>query len=321
MATTKGKAELKMSAIAKTILSWFDSHSINPEDCTSEKIDWFKALPFVLIHFMVGLAYFSGVSITALAICFVSYFIRMFAITGFYHRYFSHKAFKTGRVMHSLFAFLGSSTTQRGPLWWASHHRRHHSHSDQEKDTHSPVVYSFLWSHMGWFLCRKNYPTDMRHVKDWEKYPELKFINRFDMFSPAIYIAILYGIGAFANAYFPNLNFDGFQSVVWGFIISTVILYHATFTINSLAHRWGSQRYDTNDQSRNNRFLAIITLGEGWHNNHHFYPSSARQGFFPGEWDVTYKILQIFKCFGLISDLKSNTPETIPISIKNNSSE
>jgi stearoyl-CoA desaturase (Delta-9 desaturase) len=298
-----------MNKASKIVVSWFDSHALKVDDCLEEKVDWFRAAPFILIHLTPLLVFYCGFSVTALIICLLSYLIRMFAITAFYHRYFSHKTFKTNRLVHSFFAFLGSSTTQRGPLWWASHHRRHHTRSDTEADVHSPVTRSFIFSHMGWFLTKKHFPTERKHVQDWMKYPELVFINRFDIFSPVLYAALLFGLGEACNFLFPELLTNGFQFVVWGFFISTIILYHATFTINSLAHRWGHRTFETNDDSRNNRFLAILTLGEGWHNNHHHFPSSARQGFYKGEWDITFLCLKVMKQIGLISQLKDRIPD------------
>lgn len=298
-----------MQKVSRIVISWFDSHALKQDDCLEEKVDWFRAMPFILIHLTPIMAFFCGISWTALTVCFLSYFLRMFAITGFYHRYFSHKTFKANRIIHTIFAFLGSSTTQRGPLWWASHHRRHHSCSDTEEDAHSPVTKSFIFSHMGWFLTKKHFPTKERHIMDWLKYPELVFINRFDIFSPLLYAILLYFMGELTNYFFPSLLTNGFQFFVWGFCISTILLYHATFTINSLAHTWGTKTFPTPDESRNNRFLAVLTLGEGWHNNHHHFPSSVRQGFYKGEWDVTYQILKFMAKLGWVYDLKDVIPE------------
>ncbi|MCM8527134.1 MAG: acyl-CoA desaturase [Lentisphaeraceae bacterium] len=297
-----------MSRAARIFISWFDSHVFKESDTLEEKVDWFRALPFFLMHLTPLLIYFCGFSWTALTVCLLSYLIRMFAITAFYHRYFSHKTFKTSRVVHAIFAFLGSSTTQRGPLWWASHHRRHHSRSDEEDDVHSPVTKSFWFSHMGWFLTKKHFPTEKKHVQDWLKYPELVFINRFDFFAPLVYSLLLYGLGVLTNFLFPQLGTSGLQFLVWGFFVSTILLYHATFTINSLAHRWGSKRFDTKDDSRNNRFLAVLTLGEGWHNNHHYFPTTAKQGFYKGEWDPTFRIIKLMEKIGLVHSIKEKIP-------------
>jgi stearoyl-CoA desaturase (delta-9 desaturase) len=227
----------------------------------------------------------------------------MFAITAFYHRYFSHKSFKTNRVWQFVFAVLGNSATQRGPLWWAAHHRKHHKHSDEEADLHSPVKHGFWWSHMGWFTCDAAFKTDYSMVKEWAKFPELRFLNRFDILVPIILGVSLFGIGEALYYFSPQLETSGAQLFIWGYCISTVLLAHGTFTVNSLNHTWGKRRFKTSDDSRNNIWLAIITLGEGWHNNHHRFPVSARQGFYWWEVDVSYYLLNLMSKLGIIWDL------------------
>ena len=221
----------------------------------------------------------------------------MFAITGFYHRYFSHRSFQTSRPMQFLFAVIGASSVQRGPLWWAAHHRKHHRHSDTEHDVHSPHHHGFWWSHVGWITSPANFPTDYSQVPDLAKYPELRFIDRFDTLVPLLLALALYWIG-------------GLPYLIWGFFISSVVLFHFTCSINSLAHIWGGQRYYTSDQSRNNLFLALLTFGEGWHNNHHKYPGSSRQGFFWWEIDLTYYGLKLLASLRLITDLRP-VPERV----------
>jgi stearoyl-CoA desaturase (delta-9 desaturase) len=228
----------------------------------------------------------------------------MFAITGFYHRYFSHKAFKTSRPMQFLFGLIGATSVQRGPLWWAAHHRNHHRHSDTELDVHSPVRHGFLWSHMGWFLTRAGFRTDRSRIKDLLRFPELRLLDRFDILVPVALAAALFLLGNWLESNHPGLGTSGPQLLVWGFFVSTVVLFHATVTINSLAHRFGSRRYETSDDSRNNWWLALITFGEGWHNNHHHFPGSARQGFRWWEIDLTYYVLRLLSLFGLVWDLK-----------------
>jgi stearoyl-CoA desaturase (delta-9 desaturase) len=215
----------------------------------------------------------------------------MFAITGFYHRYFSHRAFRTSRAAQLVFALLGASAVQRGPLWWASHHRHHHAHADRPEDAHSARQHGFLWSHCLWFLTAGNVRTRFDRVRDLARYPELRLIDRFDVAVPILLASTLYLAG-------------GVQFLVWGFCVSTVALYHATFTINSLAHRYGSRRYATRDDSRNNAWLALLTFGEGWHNNHHYYPRAARQGFYWWEVDLTYYALRMLAALGIVWDLK-----------------
>ena len=201
----------------------------------------------------------------------------MFAITGFYHRYFSHKAFKVGRGWQFVFAMVGNASVQRGPLWWAGHHRHHHRFADTEKDVHSPSQHGFWWSHIGWLTSLANFATPYRYVKEWTQFRELVWLNRFDTAVPILFAVGLYLSGAFLERVAPHLGTSGGQMLVWGFFVSTVALFHATCTINSLDHMFGTRRFDTPDTSRNNALLALVTLGEGWHNNHHHFAVSARQ--------------------------------------------
>jgi stearoyl-CoA desaturase (delta-9 desaturase) len=240
----------------------------------------------------------------ALSVTLVLYLVRMFAITGFYHRYFSHRSFKTSRVGQFIFGLLGASAVQRGPIWWAAHHRHHHVHSDKPDDVHSPVQHGFFWSHMGWFMSHKHFAADLSRVKDLLKYPELRFLDRFDIAVPTILGVGVFLLGVLLKQAAPGLGTNGWQMLVWGFFISTVAVYHGTYTINSLSHVFGRQRYKTGDASRNNVWLAIITLGEGWHNNHHHYPASVRQGFYWWEFDITFYLLKLMSYFGVIWDLK-----------------
>jgi stearoyl-CoA desaturase (delta-9 desaturase) len=276
----------------------------------SRQIDWPRVLPFLLMHLGCLGAWWVGVSATAVAVAVALYAVRMFAITGFYHRYFSHRAFRTSRAMQFLFALLGASAVQRGPLWWASHHRHHHANSDLPADSHSARQHGFAWSHTGWFLARANFATRRDRIPDLARYPELRFLDRFDVLVPLLLALGLYGAGEWLAHAAPALGTDGLQLVVWGFCVSTVVLYHATFTINSLAHRIGWRRYATPDDSRNNLWLALLTFGEGWHNNHHHYPASARQGFYWWEVDLTYYGLRLLAALGLIWELKP-VPATV----------
>lgn len=289
----------------KTLISMLDSDALDQVENPSDQTDFKRILPFIILHFAALTALLVNFSWACVALLAFSYFIRMFAITAFYHRYFSHKTFKTSRPVQFIFAFLGCASVQRGPLWWASHHRQHHRFSDQEEDAHSPVQRSFWYSHMGWFLTEKHFPTNKKYVRDWMKFKELVFLNRFDWFAPVVYALLMIAFGKLSSMYFPELGLTAGNAFVWGFIISTLILYHGTFTINSLAHKYGSRTYETRDQSRNNFWLALITLGEGWHNNHHHYPNTIRQGFRKRELDVTYYILYMMKCVGLVSDFKA----------------
>ena len=289
-----------------TLIRWFDAWAAQEQIPTDLPIraDWFRVVPFIGMHLMCLGVFWVGWSWTAVSVALALYMIRMFAITGFYHRYFSHRAFKTSRWSQFFFALLGSAAVQRGPLWWAAHHRHHHTRSDQATDIHSPHQHGFIWSHMGWFTARAYFPTDIPAIRDFAKYPELCLLDRFDILVAILLASSLYGLGALCEAIAPGLGTNGMQMLIWGFFISTVMLYHATYTINSLAHQIGTQRYQTHDESRNNLFLALITLGEGWHNNHHHYPAAVRQGFYWWEIDVTYYLLLCLARFGLIWDLR-----------------
>ncbi len=290
------------------IRQWFDSDYFpgGPEAALAkpDRFEWPRALPFVFLHGGCLLLFIVGFSWAALAVAVVLYAVRMFAITGFYHRYFAHRTFQTSRLAQFLFAVLGNTAVQRGALWWAAVHRHHHKHSDQPEDAHSPGIRGFWWAHIGWMTTSKNFPTDYKTIRDLAKFPELVFLNRYDLIVPAIFGVLLYTFGALASWLWPSLGTTGAQIFVWGFFVSTVALLHGTLFINSLAHVFGKRRFQTGDDSRNSFLLAIITLGEGWHNNHHRYMGAARQGFFWWEMDVTYYALKALSWTGLIWDLK-----------------
>lgn len=270
----------------------------------AEEIEWFRVAPFLLLHLACLSVWWVGWSWVAVGVALATHSARVFALTAFYHRYFSHRAFKTSRTVQFLGAVVGNAAVQRGPIWWAAHHRHHHRASDKPDDIHSPHQDGFLWSHMLWFMTRKNYQTDGKLVKDLLRFPELRWIDRNDFVVPVLLALGMYGLGWLLEIYAPQLGTSGPQMLVWGFVISTVALYHVTFSINSLAHQFGTQRYETNDDSRNNFWLALLTFGEGWHNNHHHFPNSARQGFRWWEIDISFYGLYLLSCLGLVWDLK-----------------
>jgi stearoyl-CoA desaturase (delta-9 desaturase) len=303
---TPKKSGFRAAQIIPSILRWFDSEAdIESIASANQKmVDWLRIVPLLFLHLMCLGVFWVGWSPTALIVAVVLYVVRMFAITGFYHRYFSHKAFKTNRFWQFIFGVLGNASVQRGPLWWAAHHRHHHRYADQEQDVHSPIRHGFWWSHIGWLTSRANFPTRYKYVNEWAKFPELRWINRYDTVVPTVLALVLYIFGAVLERFAPQLGTNGMQLLVWGFFISTTVLLHATVTINSLDHMYGTRRYDTRDTSRNNVWLALITLGEGWHNNHHHYAVSARQGFFWWELDVTYYALRLLAWLGIVRDLR-----------------
>lgn len=268
-----------------------------------DRIAWLRFLPFVGMHLACIACFFVEWSLVALAVSLVLYLLRMFAITAFYHRYFSHRSFKTHRFTQFLFAMAGSTAMQRGALWWASHHRHHHRHADTPNDLHSPRHRGVLWSHIVWFWTYRSLATDLNVVRDFGRYPELRLLNRYHLVPPLCLAAAIYALGVLLDQSYPQLHTSGWQLLICGFLVSTILVYHATYTINSLAHRIGSRRFATHDDSRNNILLAVITLGEGWHNNHHYCPTAARQGFYWWEIDLTYYVLKVMEYVGLIWDL------------------
>jgi stearoyl-CoA desaturase (delta-9 desaturase) len=289
------------NSLLKTLTYWLDSHT--DADSNDDAIDWLRVIPFILLHLAVLSVFWVGWSPVAVAFAVIFYAIRMFGITAFYHRYFSHKTFKTSRPAQFVFAVIGASATQRGPLWWAANHRHHHVHSDKEKDIHSPKQSGFLWSHMGWFLCKKHFKTKLDRIQDMAAFPELMWLDRFDVVVPAVFAVLTFILGASLNFFFPELGTSGWQMLVWGFVISTVCLFHGTFVINSLAHVIGRKRFKTRDESRNSLALALITFGEGWHNNHHKFPGSARQGLKWWEIDISYYGLLLLEKLGIIWEM------------------
>src|SRR5215470_1495511 len=295
-----------LSRLGLAVVRWFDSWAGLEAIAEREPlcVDWLRCIPFVAMHAMCLGVIWVGWSPFAVATAAALYVIRMFAITGLYHRYFSHRTFKTSRLGQFFFALLGASAVQRGPLWWAAHHRHHHRFSDEPEDRHSPLQHGFLWSHMGWFMSRSNFRTNLQAVADLAKFPELRFLDRFDVLVAILFAVGIYFVGVIAAAINPHLETSGTQLLIWGFFISTVAVYHGTYTINSLSHQIGRKRYETGDTSGNSLPLALLTLGEGWHNNHHHYPGSTRQGFYWWEIDISYYVLVMLSWLGIVWDLR-----------------
>jgi stearoyl-CoA desaturase (delta-9 desaturase) len=262
-----------------------------------ERIGWGKSVPFLLAHLLTLLVFVVPFHWSYVALAVGLYFARMLFVTIGYHRYFSHRSFQTSRPFAFVLAVLAQTSAQKGVLWWASHHRHHHKESDQEDDVHSPTRRGFWWSHVGWIVSGQHDAVRWDKVKDFSRFPELRFISRFWMLPPALGIAAFYVVG-------------GPAAVVWGCLISTVVLFHGTFTINSLSHVFGRRRYLTTDTSRNNWLLALITCGEGWHNNHHYHQNTANQGWFWWELDASFYFLRALEAVGLVWKLKTPSQAT-----------
>lgn len=258
---------------------------------SSKAVRALKAVPFFAVHFACILAFFVPFSWSLVALAVGLYYLRMFGLTTGYHRYFSHRSFKTSRAFQFVLAWLGAMCVQKGVLWWAANHRAHHRYSDTKDDIHSPTIRSFLWAHVGWFLDTAYERTDWDRIKDFSKYPEIRWIDRHYLVPPLVMFGLL-------------TLFGGIPALVWGGFVSTTFLWHGTFTINSLAHLFGRVRYKTTDTSKNNFLLALITMGEGWHNNHHYYQASAAQGFFWWEIDASYYVIRALEATGIVWDVK-----------------
>lgn len=282
---------------ALSVLDRPDLASPGPARPPDGRINRAASIPFVVAHLLPFLAVFTGVDTRAVVIGLVLFWLRLFFITAGYHRYFAHRSYRMGRVAQAVMAFGGTMAAQKGPLWWASLHRDHHRYADTDRDPHSPMA-GFWWSHMGWFLSNKYKDTDFDAIDDFARYPEIRFIDRNNWLGPwtAGVVALLVG---------------GWSGLVVGFFASTVLLWHSTFLVNSLAHTFGRRRFETGDTSRNSLLIALLTGGEGWHNNHHHYPPSARQGFYWWEVDPTWYGLRLLSALGVVRDLRVPGPKVL----------
>jgi stearoyl-CoA desaturase (delta-9 desaturase) len=267
-----------------------------------QRIDWIGSWPYLSFHVLtlVGALWVMPTT-QALWLCAGAYVVRILGISLSYHRYFAHRTFKTSRPFQLLLAFWAQTSVQKGVLWWAGHHRNHHRFSDQEDDVHSPVLRGFWWAHIGWILNPRYEATPHEVIKDMAAYPELVWLDKHKHVPSVALALFMFLVG-------------GLPGLVWGFGVSTVILWHCTFSINSMAHLFGKRRYPTTDTSRNNVWLAILTGGEGWHNNHHYFCSSARLGFRWWEFDPTYYLISLFEKVGLVWDVRRPPPHVIETS-------
>lgn len=278
-------------ALYAVLMATGDPKTTESQNAAQASFNTAGAIPFVLCHLAVLGVFFTGVTLEAVICCLVLLVTRQWCITAGYHRYFSHRAFKTSRLFQFLLAFGGQTSGQKGALWWAAHHRVHHKLSDQPGDVHSPILHRWFYAHVGWIFDRKTEPTQWDKIRDLAKYPELVWLDKYFVVPP-----IVLGLATWAIV--------GTDAMWLGFFGSTVLLWHNTFMVNSVVHLFGKKRFAAGDESRNNFFVAITTLGEGWHNNHHYYQSSARNGFYWWEIDVTYYVLKMLCWVGVVWDLR-----------------
>jgi stearoyl-CoA desaturase (delta-9 desaturase) len=267
-------------------------------------------MPVFLLSFHAASVYAAGLlvvqppSATLLAGGSFMYALLMFGISGGHHRYFSHRSYKTSRAAQFALATIGCLAFQRGPIWWSSHHNYHHQHSDTEHDPHSPVTGSVLWAHCGWYWASAQYDAPLEaYSRTWRKYPELLLLDRLHFVPGLALVGSLYASG-------------GAEAALWGFVVPVTCCWHGIFAIGSVAHGAfgsGTRPFATRgpDQSTNVRWLALLTFGDGWHNNHHAFPWSARHGLSWHEWDLTYAILKGLERAGVVWGLAVPTPEQI----------
>ncbi|HEY1909661.1 MAG TPA: fatty acid desaturase [Vicinamibacterales bacterium] len=223
-----------------------------------------------------------------------SHFVRALGLTLMYHRYYAHRAFKMNRGARFVWTLIGTAAMQKGPIWWAGHHVMHHKFADREGDPHSPMISGFYYAHVGWFLHDTKFDQlDASNpvVRDFGKFPEIAWLEKYFIIPPTVMAVAMYLYG-------------GWPWLVYGFCLPTMTLAHATFCINTVNHLFGSRRFETMDDSRNNPITAFFAVGEGWHNNHHRYQRAARNGFYWWEFDLTWYTMKAMAALGLVWDMQ-----------------
>ena len=269
-------------------------------DTQHGRISWFIVLIVATITLLPFTALTTYVAWGSILLLLSSYALRVFCLTACYHRLLSHKAYKTSRVFRFIMTFICCTAMQGGPLWWASRHRHHHINSDQSNDRHSAEQFGFWHSHMLWFMYKENLRAEYHLVRDLYNAPELRLLERFWYVCPLVMVALLLGGGYWVTGAWSG----AWNAVVWGFCVPAFFVNHATYFVNSLTHLFGRVRYRTADSSRNNWLVAVTTFGEGWHNNHHRYAGSARQGHAWYELDITYMLLKVLSWLRIVRDLR-----------------
>ncbi len=303
-----GRAATTNSRTRDLSVSLFVDPGTDPTVSSRTERPWRLGAPFVATHLALLGIFFVGWSELAVIAAFVSYSVRAFGITAFYHRCFSHRAFKVGRAVQFTGALVGAAAAQRGPLWWVAHHRDHHRFTDQPGDPHSPVIDTFWYSHVLWIFSPDNSTTKLDVVPDLAIFPELRLIDRFEHLVPMVFAGFTFLLGIVLGHLDPALHTSGPQLLEWGFFLPTILLYHSTFAVNSFAHRFGRRRFATPDASRNKMVVALLVFGEGWHNNHHRFPTSARLGIGWYELDPTWWGIRLLQALHLARSIRGLPP-------------
>jgi len=263
------------------------------ETAKSLKIQWNTIIGVVIVHALAIWALFEF-SWTNLLICLAMWWVAGSLGIGLgYHRLLTHRGFKTPKWLEYFLTFCGTLALQSGPISWVTTHRLHHAFTETDKDPHSPAG-GFYWSHVGWILRGtaqiQSEETMERYAPDLTKDRAHQFMNKYYWLSSVIVGAILFPIG-------------GISAVLWGVFVRTVIGWHSTWMVNSVTHTWGSRRFETTDSSTNNGLVAALTFGEGWHNNHHAHPRSAKHGLTWKEVDINWIQIRLLEKLGLAKDI------------------
>jgi stearoyl-CoA desaturase (delta-9 desaturase) len=269
-----------------------------------ERLNWTTTIVMILFHLGAVAALFVF-SWKAFAVAVFLYWMTVgLGISLGYHRLHTHRSYKTPKLLEYFFAVCGASTLEGGPIFWVATHRIHHQKSDHEGDPHSPRDGAW-WSHVGWILLGEAKHNNTRllskYAPDLAKDPFYVWLNNYHWVPVLVLAVILYATG-------------GIPFVLWGICMRIVVGLHATWLVNSATHMWGSRRFDTHDDSKNNWWVALLTFGEGWHNNHHAHPTSARHGLAWYEVDISWISLKVMKFLGIAKSVHvANTEGEIEI--------
>jgi len=272
------------------------------------------AAPVVAFVLSIVLLWHRAIDLLDLSVMFVLYVLTGLGITVGYHRLLTHRAFMTSKPIQYAFAIFGSMSVQGPVLHWVADHRKHHAHTDEEGDPHSPhlagrgVVGAIkgLWhAHVGWLFSLKDRAEPERYARDWIEDPGMRMIDRLFFVWLALGIAIPFAIGFGVR----GSVVGALQCALWGGFVRIFVLHHVTFSINSVCHFFGRRRFDTGEESRNVFWLALPSLGESWHHNHHAFPTSARHGLRRWEIDIAGMTIDAMKRTGLAWSVVEISPE------------
>jgi stearoyl-CoA desaturase (Delta-9 desaturase) len=254
-----------------------------------QKINWVNSIVFAVFHIGAIAALFMFSWRAFFVALFLYWFTTGLGISMGYHRLHTHRSYQVPRLLEYFFAVCGTLTLEGGPIFWVATHRIHHQKSDQPGDPHSPRDGGW-WAHIGWLLVgeskHNNTPLMSKYAPDLAKHPFYVWLNNWHWVPLVLLGVLLYAIG-------------GLPFLLWGVFLRVVFGLHATWLVNSATHMWGSRRFETRDDSRNCWWVALLTSGEGWHNNHHAHPTSARHGLAWYEFDLSWIQIKILKFFGI----------------------